>query len=104
MKFCVLVIVFLWFISSASWWRYSLLSPIIIYVYQIWETHQDTQYLDSYGNLNAFPAILSVILILILISNLLRYRYGILDIYESVEDELESIVEYIAKRRLGLIK
>lgn len=53
-KFCVLIALCVWFITSANWWRYSLFSPIIIYAYQLWEAVQDeillvdeTAYLDS---------------------------------------------------------
>ena len=96
-KICIIIPMIIWFHTSKNWWRYAILSPVILYIYQVWEANQDVRYLDSYGNLKAFPAIFLVILLIVILSNIFKYRYGLLDMYEEIEDELERMIDKTAK-------
>lgn len=40
-----------------------------------------------------FPFVFIIILIVLLISNAFKYRYGILDIYYGIQRELEFLIE-----------
>ncbi len=100
-KFCVLLLMMVWFISSKIWWRYAILSPIIIYSYQFLESLLDIRYLDSSSNVNVFPVVLTVIIVLRLLSYNFKYKFGILDIYEEVENELEEFIDKTATKDLN---
>ncbi|MGB5693002.1 MAG: hypothetical protein WBM43_10380 [Flavobacteriaceae bacterium] len=101
MKVSTLIPLTIWFISSSNWWRYALFSPIILYSYQIWEANQDVQQLDAVGNLKAFPAILAIVLVLIVLSNVFKYRYGLLDMYDQLESEIDMFIEQAATKDLN---
>ena len=81
----------LWFLSSQQWWKYAILSPIILYSYQFWEAMQDINTLDAAGNIKAFPAIFCVVLLLIIISKGIKYRVQILIMYEQLTEEIENL-------------
>jgi hypothetical protein len=103
-KFGVLIPLAIWFYTSKNWWRYALLSPIILYTYQLWEANQDIQHLDALGNLKAFPAIFSVVVVLVTLSNVFKYRYGLLDMHDQLEKELDQFIEHAATKRLYVLK
>lgn len=100
-KFCVLLLMIVWFATSKIWWRYAILSPTIIYTYQFLEGFQDIQYLDANSNIKVFPAILTILIVLMLLSYNFKYKFGILDIYEQVEIELEEFIKKSATKELN---
>jgi hypothetical protein len=85
----------LWFLSSQQWWKYAILSPIILYSYQFWEATQDINTLDAAGNIKAFPAIFCVVLILIVISKAIKYRVQILMMYEQLTEEIDNLFKNV---------
>ncbi|MGK7897938.1 MAG: hypothetical protein AB4372_31050 [Xenococcus sp. (in: cyanobacteria)] len=93
LKLCAIIPLGIWFYTARNWWRYSILSPLILYCYQFWEANMDTHQLDAYGNMVVFPFVFIIILIVLLISNAFKYRYGILDIYYGIQRELEFLIE-----------
>ncbi len=83
----------LWFLTCQHWWKYAILSPIILYSYQFWEATQDVRYLDAAGNIKAFPAIFCIILILLMISKTIKYRVEILIMYEHLISEIDDLLK-----------
>ena len=81
----------LWFLTCQQWWKYAILSPIILYTYQFWEATQDINALDAAGNIKAFPAIFCVVLFLFVISKAIKYRVQILTMYEQLTEEIENL-------------
>jgi hypothetical protein len=81
----------LWFLTCQQWWKYAILSPIILYSYQFWEATQDVLFLDEAGNINAFPAIFCVVLFLLLTSKAIKYRVQILIMYEQLTEEIDNL-------------
>lgn len=91
------ILMIIWFYTSKNWWRYAILTPIILYTYQFWEANQDIQHLDAFGNLKAFPAVFSVVFLLVVLSRTFKYKYGLLDIHDNIVKELDIIIKEEAK-------
>ena len=92
-KLIILIPLILWFITCQQWWKYAILSPIILYSYQFWEATQDVSSLDAAGNIWAFPAIFCVVLLLLVISKAIKYRVEILIMYEHLVEEIEDLLK-----------
>ncbi|MGB5359459.1 MAG: hypothetical protein WBN27_05895, partial [Eudoraea sp.] len=92
-KLIILIPLVLWFITCQQWWKYAILSPIILYSYQFWEATQDVSLLDAAGNIKAFPAIFCVVLLLFLISKAIKYRVEILIMYDHLAEEIEDLLK-----------
>jgi hypothetical protein len=93
-----MVFLAVWFITSLNWWRYSILSPLIIYSYQFWEAFQDVQIIEAYGNLRIMPLVILNVAIVLLISKLVKYRADLLEVYENVNVEMEEILQHLIKQ------
>ena len=92
-KLIILIPLVLWFITCQHWWKYAILSPIILYSFQFWEATQDVSSLDAAGNIKAFPAIFCVVLLLLMISKAIKYRVEILMMYEHLTEEIEDLLK-----------
>ncbi len=92
-KLIILIPLVLWFITCQHWWKYAILSPIILYSFQFWEATQDVSSLDAAGNIKAFPAIFCVVLLLLMISKAIKYRVEILMMYEHLTEEIEVLLK-----------
>lgn len=90
-KLIAIIPMTLWFLTCQQWWKYAILSPIILYTYQFWEATQDINALDAAGNIKAFPAIFCVVLFLFVISKAIKYRVQILTMYEQLTEEIENL-------------
>ena len=102
-KLIVLIPLTIWFLSCQQWWKYAILSPIILYSYQFWEATQDVSFLDEAGNINAFPAIFCVVLVLIVISKTIKYRVQILMIYEQLTEEIDNLFKNVDFRANNIL-
>lgn len=91
-KLLILIPMILWFVISKQWWKYAILSPILVFTYQFWEAFQDEQLLDAYGNMRIFPAVFLVILIVWILSRTIKYRIAVLDANEFVINEIEELL------------
>lgn len=94
-KLSSLIILFIWFSTSKDWWRYALLSPLIIFTYQLWEStlnNDPNSTLDELVYIKALPTILLVVLALFIISRAVKYQSKILDVYENVTNEIETLL------------
>ena len=92
-KLIILIPMVLWFVMCRHWWKYAILSPIILYSFQFWEATQDVSLLDAAGNIKAFPAIFCVVLLLLVISKAIKYRVEILIMYEHLAEEIEDLLK-----------
>ncbi|MGB5170694.1 MAG: hypothetical protein WBN69_04615, partial [Eudoraea sp.] len=92
-KLVVIIPMLAWYFSCANWWRFAILSPITIYSYQFWEVTQDIQHLDAAGNIKAFPIVVILVILLIMVSKIIRYRVDLLTLYDAVVKEIDSIIQ-----------
>ncbi|MEB8329184.1 hypothetical protein OO009_07435 [Flavobacteriaceae bacterium KMM 6897] len=94
LKLCVLLPLMIWFISCKNWWRYSILVPVILTTYQLWELVQNptSTKADQFELLMALPAILFIVGLLLFSSYFINYRYKIFDVYLDITNEINDIV------------
>lgn len=91
-KLLVFLLLGSWFITCPYWWRYAILSPVILNVYQLWEMFQDVRHIEAWGNLRAVPYILLVLTLLIYLSDKIRYEVKIAEISEQLDQEIEKLL------------
>ena len=90
----------LWFITYHSWWRYAILSPLILYLFQFWEAIQDGySNVDAFGNYKVFPLVLLSIILLLALSRIVRRHSRSLDIYEQITHEINSLINKLGVER-----
>jgi hypothetical protein len=92
LKLTFLISLSIWFITCQYWWKYAILSPIVLVSYQIWEMFQDVRYIDAWGNLRAFPFILFNIVTLVVLSNYIKYEFKVSDLQEAISRELDEMI------------
>lgn len=94
-KICILIPLIIWFITSQNWWRYAILSPIILTIYQLWEAVQPSIQTDNISFIQALPLIIIIVVFLLLISKTVKYQSKILDIYNVVSEEIEQLLQKV---------
>lgn len=83
-----------WFFTSSNWWRYAVLSPIILTVYQLWEVLQSTGYeVDEVSLIYSLPAITIIAILLIFISKKIRYSNRIKEIRVDIEFKINTVLD-----------
>ncbi len=93
-KLCIIIPLCIWFITCEHWWRYAILSPIVLFSYQLWSAYQNViKEIDNYEYFRALPTILLLVVLLIFISNKIKYKARILDIYEGLSNEIEILLK-----------
>ena len=80
----------IWLIFNPYWWRWAILSPIIFYSYQFWESFQSTYEIESAGNLSVFPLVFLKIGGVFLLSRVIRRISINLDYKAFLEAELDK--------------
>ena len=94
-----LLILFSWcFIQSEHWWRWSLLSPIIFYTYQLWELFIRVR-IDEIQNILYLSPILLLIVLIHLISKSIRKQFQTYQYKIMIENELEARIKEAGKLR-----
>ena len=92
-----LLILFSWcFIQSEQWWRWSLLSPIIFYSYQLWELFIKVR-IDEIQNVLYLSPILLLIVLIHFISKSIRKQFQTYQYKVLIENELEAQIEEACK-------
>ena len=102
LKIMILVPLVIWYFNAYSWWRYALLSPIILYFYQFWESFQEVSSVDSYGNFKVFPLVLLSMLLVLILSRVVRQQSHTLDTYEQISLEIDRLIKSLSEERGGL--
>lgn len=96
-KLSLLIVFFIWFVTSNNWWRLAILSPILIYSYQLVEIFYDINELESYGNSNIFPAVIFILLFILLISRTVKLRTKMMDYLELFRSEMTKEISRLSK-------
>ncbi|NNL01838.1 MAG: hypothetical protein HKP39_06145, partial [Eudoraea sp.] len=99
-KFIVMVFLSLWFITCKYWWKYAILSPLLLFTYQFWEAFQNVESIDAIGNAKVFPLVLLSVLLVIITSRLVKYQTSLLEFYESINTEVDQIIEELKHEKI----
>ena len=100
-KFVLSTLMIIWFITSQFWWRWAILSPILFYSYQFWESFQPVYAVDGPGNLNVFPLVFLTILGVLVLSQVIRRVSINLDYQAFLEEELDKSIGELSRFEQG---
>lgn len=90
-KIIFVVITALWFVTSRDWWKWAILIPLIMFMFQLLGViNYNIQYIDEFDFWYALPVIIPTVLTLIWIGNEINKTIGDIDLREELEEELEQ--------------
>ncbi|WP_299678267.1 hypothetical protein [uncultured Dokdonia sp.] len=90
-KITFVIITTLWFITSKDWWKWAILVPLIMFLFQlIGVVNYQIKYVDDFSFWYSLPIVMPVIVFLIWISRELNKTIGDLDLKDEIEEELEN--------------
>ncbi len=90
-KITLVTITGLWFISSRDWWRWSILIPFIMFLFQlIGIVNYAHKYIDEFDFWYSLPIVIPTVLTLIWIGYEINKTIGDIDLREELEEELEQ--------------
>lgn len=94
LKICIIISISIWFVTCFEWWRYSILCPIILFTYQLWEVLKaDVILIDEDEYIESLPYIFIVLLVLFFLSNSIKYQAKIMDLYDEICHEIALLLE-----------
>ncbi len=104
-KISFLSIVIWWFFSEKRWWRYALLSPILVTFHQIRITLTPNEsFFDELEFLNALPLFALVVLILTMLSKNAKNQYYFQALYNETMHRMERHISKKYDKRSHRIK
>ncbi len=89
-------IVFMWYLMERKWWKYALLSPILLTFYQmktILSGSSDLDVLDEHEIFESSPFLLLVALVLIALSKNAKDQYVAQLVYQKTSSRIERLLE-----------
>ncbi len=93
-KIFLLVPVLMLFFSSKKWWRYALLFPILLAVFQIKNAlDPNLEDVDAYEFVEAAPFLLLVLVLLLFLSNTAYYQSKMKELYRKTYDHVEEAIQ-----------
>jgi len=95
-KFMVVVFLAIWYVSCPYWWKFAIIAPLGIFLFQFYESFQDVTHLESFGNLRVLPIVILTILNIISISKLVKLETTLLSHYSSLVEEIDDLlIQYV---------
>lgn len=85
----------IWFFTSKNWWRYAILSPIVLIFYQLLEGIAPQKITDEISFFQALPIIFAVVCFLGWIAHMVRHKTKILELYDNITSEIEDMLSKI---------
>lgn len=102
-KLVPLILLFIWFIDSKSWWFHAIAVPISTYMFQLISVLNDgAQYVDEVEFAYSIPVTAIVLTLLYLIRSKLGIYVSALHLQEEIklkEEEFERKQQLLAERR-----
>lgn len=85
----------IWLFTSKNWWRYAILSPIVLIFYQLLEGIAPQKITDEISFFKALPVIFAVVCFLGWIAHMVRRKTKILELYDTITHEIEDMLSKI---------
>lgn len=92
-KTCVLLCLTIWFFLEKRWWRFAILSPILLVSNQVYNLFAETNSLDEFELYQSGPYLLGLAVILIVLAKIADNQKCILDLIEKKYVEIEQLTE-----------
>lgn len=82
----------IWFLTSKNWWKYAILVPLTMLLFQLFGVINDTlEYIDEFDFWYSLPLVIPILLILIYISFILsKKRTNEEDLNAEVDQEIRK--------------
>ncbi|MEM1336464.1 MAG: hypothetical protein AAGF96_01880 [Bacteroidota bacterium] len=94
LKLFLIVPVLLLFLEIRKWWRFALLVPILLTVFQMKTAfNPNMEFLDTFEILDAAPLLTLVVVLLLFLSNTAYYQSKIKQMYQRTYDRLELVIQ-----------
>lgn len=91
-KITFVILTGLWFLTSSRWWRYAILVPFTMFLFQLSGViSYKVMYMDEYDFWDALPFILPIIFFLAFISHRLSRRKPSYTLDEEAEEEIKKM-------------
>ncbi len=99
-KSFLVIPLFILFLKTKRWWKYALLIPIILTVFQIKTAfNPNLEDVDAYEFFEAAPFLFLVLVLLLFLSNSAYYQSKIKELYQRTYHHLEMVLRNRFKRR-----
>ena len=90
-KITFIIITSLWFITSRDWWKWAILVPLIMFLFQLLGViNYSNKFIDEFDFWISLPIVIPTVLTLIWIGHGLKKTLGAIDLREEIEEELEQ--------------
>lgn len=96
-KFVYVAMFSIWLISCKQWWKWVMISPILLYSLQLIEIFVGQTIIEEQSNFVLFPIIIMLAFILYLLGSLLRRTQTMIDLDGSLEKEFANIIEELSR-------
>ncbi len=94
LKLFVIAPTSLLFFGIRKWWRYALLVPILMAVFQIKTAfNSDSEDIDTYEIFEAAPLLIIVLALLLFLSNTAYYQAKMQELYRKTYDHVEQAIQ-----------
>ncbi|QQV89958.1 hypothetical protein M1M27_gp14 [Cellulophaga phage Ingeline_1] len=91
-KLVILILIIIWYVTNAFWWKQTLLVPISMLLFQIIAViNTSVNYIDEIDFWFSLPIIIAVLLPIIYTSKKLSFYTSSLDLKDEIETEINSI-------------
>lgn len=100
-KFSMLLCFLIWFLTEKRWWRYAILSSIIVVSNQVFNIlfRPESVSLDEFELYQSGPYLLLLALFLILLVKLIDNQEKIKQVLEDKYNQMEQLIEQRLERR-----
>ncbi|NER15609.1 hypothetical protein [Spongiivirga citrea] len=88
----------IWFISSNDWWKYAVLIPSTIYLFQFRSGMLSRSRVDEYEFIQSLPITIPIILLLIWLSRKMNYVSLTKDLILEIEKEINRTLDQLANQ------
>ncbi|MEM8509704.1 MAG: hypothetical protein AAF717_17865 [Bacteroidota bacterium] len=100
LKLFILIPLLLFFFETKRWWRYTLLPPILLAVFQIKTAlNPNLEDVDAYEFLEASPFLFLILVLLLFLSNAAYYQSKMKQLYQGTYDRLELAIQKRFRQR-----
>lgn len=91
-KSVFLLITTLWFFTASQWWRYCILVPFTLFLFQLSGVlNQQLEYIDQYDFWYSLPIVVPIVIAMIIISIKLNKQSKQLDLRDRITNKIEAI-------------
>lgn len=91
-KVTFLIITTIWFFSCYRWWRFAILIPFTMFLFQLSGVFNFAiEYIDEYDFWYSLPIVLPIVIMMTIVSVRLNRNIEIIDLKDEIDQELKNM-------------